>query len=132
MEETSFHELVKSLVENCPENNREWLNGRLIHGNEISLSKRLKRIIEPFKEYFGSIKERKKMIRSIVDTRNYLTHYDESLEKNAADGTELWALCQKMEAMFQLHILNILGFSENEVSEIYKNSENLRKKIKPI
>ena len=72
------------------------------------------------------------MIRSIVDTRNYLTHYDESLEKNAADGTELWALCQKMEAMFQLHILNILGFSENEVSEIYKNSENLRKKIKPI
>ncbi len=132
MKESLFHELVKTILEKCPEKDREWLNARLIHGNEISLSKRIKRIIEPFKEYFGSSKEREKMIRSIVNTRNYLTHYSESLKEKAADGVELWAICQKMEAMFQLHILNILGFSKNEVSAIYKNSENLRNKIKPI
>lgn len=132
MEESLFHELVESIVEKCPEKDRKWLIGRLFHGNEISLSKRIKRIIEPFKEYFGSSKERGKMIRSIVNTRNYLTHYNESLEEKAADGAELWAICQKMEAMFQLHILNILGFSKNEVSAIYENSENLRNKIKSI
>lgn len=132
MEESLFHDLVKSIIESCPEKDREWLNGRLIYGNEISLSKRIKRIIEPFKEYFGSSKERSKMIRSIVNTRNYLTHYNESLKEKAADGAELSAICQKMEAMFQLHILNILGFSTDEVSAIYNNSENLRKKIKSI
>ncbi len=108
------------------------MNGRLIHGNEISLSKRIKRIIEPFKEYFGSNKERSKMICSIVNTRNYLTHYDKSLEDKAANGNELWTICQKIEAMFQLHILNILGFSKDEITAIYNNSENLRKKLGKI
>lgn len=132
MEETEFLDLLKMLHEKCPEEKWDWLNSRLKHGNEISLSMRIKRIIEPYKIYFGSSRDRNKLIRSIVNTRNYLTHYDESLELEAAKGMNLWILCQNIEAIFQLHLLFIIGFSNEEISFVYNNSQNLKNKIKII
>ncbi|MDG0798908.1 HEPN domain-containing protein [Pectobacterium punjabense] len=127
----NFNILVNSLIDKCPEEHKKWLHGRLKHGNEINLSKRIKIAIEPFKEILGNSKEREKMIRSIVDTRNYLTHYDPELkEKAATSGTQLYLLCLKMEAIFQLNILNMLGFSKNEIILIIKKNNNLRRKIK--
>ncbi|WP_323635757.1 HEPN domain-containing protein [Pectobacterium polaris] len=126
-----FNTLVDRLIESCPEEHKEWLHGRLNHGNEINLSKRIKIAIEPFKEILGKNKEREKMIRSIVDTRNYLTHYDQRLkEKAATSGKQLYLLCLKMEAIFQLNILNMLGFSKNEIVSIIEKNSNLRRKIK--
>lgn len=130
MNEDAFEKLTSTLIDQCPEESREWLSGRLRHGNEVSLSSRIKSIIEPFKELLGTSKERNKFIRSIVDTRNYLTHYDESLEKVAVKGKELWVLCMKMEAIFQLHILQILGFTQSEVKAVFDNSYELRQKLK--
>jgi len=132
MDEDAFEKLTSALIEYCPEDNREWLSGRLLHGNEVSLSRRLKSIIEPFKELLGTSKERNKLIRAIVDTRNYLTHYDRSLETVAVKGKELWILCLKMEAIFQLHLLQILGFTQSEVKSVFENSHELQKKLKEI
>lgn len=130
MESSEFEVLVSKIIENCPEQNIEWLKGRLMYGNEISLGNRLKRIIEPFKNKLGSKKERKRLLRKIVDTRNYLTHYNEDLKENAADGIELWNLCQKMEAIFQLHFLKVIGFSEKEIDSVVENCHTLKNKIK--
>ena len=132
MDEDAFEKLTSALIESCPEDNREWLSGRLLHGNEVSLSRRLKSIIEPFKELLGTSKERNKLIRAIVDTRNYLTHYDQSLETVAVKGKELWMLCLKMEAIFQLHLLQILGFTQSEVKSVFENSHELQQKLKEI
>jgi hypothetical protein len=132
MNEDAFEELTSSLIDQCPEENREWLSGRLRHGNEISLSRRIKSIVEPFKDLLGTSKERNKLIRAIVDTRNYLTHYDESLETVAVKGKELWVLCMKMEAIFQLHLLQILGFTNSEVKSVFDNSHELQQKLKEI
>lgn len=132
MDEDSFKRLTSALIEKCPEEHREWLSGRLLHGNQVSLSRRLKSIIEPFKELLGTSKERNKLIRAIVDTRNYLTHYDQSLETAAVKGKELWALCLKMEAIFQLHLLQILGFTQSEVKSVFDNSHELQQKLKEI
>lgn len=132
MNEDAFEELTSALIDQCPEENREWLSGRLRHGNEVSLSRRIKSIIEPFKELLGTSKERNKLIRAIVDTRNYLTHYGESLETVAVKGKELWVLCIKMEAIFQLHLLQILGFTQSEVKSVFDNSRELQQKLKGI
>jgi len=118
MGEAKFEELVKNLIENCPPGNRVWLEGRLKFANEIVLRKRIKTLIEPFKGLFGNKKKRKKLINRIVDTRNYLTHYDPELESRAAKGWDLQVLCQKVEVLFQLHFLQLMGFSETDMNAI--------------
>ncbi|WP_345977993.1 HEPN domain-containing protein [Sulfurimonas sp. HSL3-7] len=130
MDEVIFEDLKETLIEHCPEEHQDWLSGRLRYGNEVNLSRRIKSIIEPFKEFLGTSKERRKLIRAIVDTRNYLTHYDQSLEETATSGRDLWFLCQRMEAIFQLHLLQLLGFTHSEVKAVLDNSYELQQKIK--
>lgn len=129
MEPDKFTELVSEILKGCPEENVEWLQGRLMHGNEINLRKRLKLIIEPFKDYLGTNPERSKILKNIVDTRNYLTHYSESLADVAVEGVDLWELCQKMEAIFNLHFLKVIGFTDSEIESVVKNCSPLRQKL---
>lgn len=126
---STFRKLVAELLWKCPKMERKWLRGRLIHGNEINLGKRIKKIIEPFKSHLGNTKERTKLIRNIVDTRNYLTHYSEALESGAVRGGALWALCQRMEVIFQLHLLQQLGFSVPEINAILVDNYRLKQKL---
>ena len=130
MDEREFKLLVNTVKKSCPDKNMDWLEGRLIHGNEINLGKRLKKIIEPFKEHLGTSKERSKLLRKIVDTRNYLTHYSEELKDKSAEGRELWLLCQKMEVIFQLHFLKVLGFNDDGIKNVIENCYPLKNKIK--
>jgi len=132
MDSSEFELIVSKIVEKCPEQYLKWLNGRLMHGNEINLGKRLKRIVEPFKNRLGNSKERNKLLRIIVDTRNYLTHYNEDLKDNAAEGKDLWVLCQKMEVIFQLHFLKVVGFSDEEIASVVENCYPLNQKINAI
>jgi len=132
MDEDVFKEVTENLIKQCPEENREWLSGRLKYGNEVNLGRRIKSIIEPFKALFGTSRERNKLIRSIVDTRNYPTHYDKSLELVAIGGKDLWLLCLRMEAIFQLHLLQVLGFTKEDVMSVFDNSNELQQKLKEI
>lgn len=129
MDKDAFTKLVEEIINGCPENHREWLQGRLMHGNEINLRKRLKLIIEPFKEYLGTSTERNRLLRNIVDTRNYLTHYSENLADVALDGIDLWKICQKMEVIFNLHFLKVIGFTDVEIKSVVENSHPLRQKL---
>lgn len=131
-DEAEFRGMIASILWNCPKQHRRWLRGRLYHGNEINLGQRIKRIIEPYKSYIGSSKQRNKFIRGVVNTRNYLTHYSEDLEKDSLKGSELWRLCQKMEAVFQLHLLQQLGFEELDIQRILSNNYKLKQKFDEI
>ncbi|HCH54551.1 MAG TPA: hypothetical protein DE109_13940 [Aeromonas sp.] len=132
MKPEEFETLVAKILEGCPEEHADWLKGRLIHGNEINLGKRIKKIIEPFKEHLGSTKDRSKLLRKIVDTRNYLTHYSEFLKENSANGRELLILCQKMEVIFKLHFLKVVGFTNKEINSVVDNCYPLKRMINEI
>ncbi len=126
---TEFDELVAQLLLTCPQSRKEWLEGLLKYANEISLRKRLKKMIDPFKSYFGSARDREALVGNIVNTRNYLVHYDRSLETKALTGIELWGVCMKIEGLFQLHLLKLLGFSSSEIEAIGKNHGHLARKL---
>ena len=132
MDDSTFEKIVNNLIKQCPEKYRKWLSEKLEYANEISLAHRIKNIIEPFKNFFGPDKKRKSLVRKIVDTRNYLTHYDESLKSKAAKGKELWLLYLRMEAIFQLHLLHMLGFTRKQIEAIFQNSTDLQNKIKDL
>ena len=55
---------------------------------------------------------------------------DQSLETVAVKGNELLMLCLKMEAIFQLHLLQTLGFTQSEVKSVFENSDELQQKLK--
>jgi hypothetical protein len=129
MTENEYNELRSRLLEKCPAERQEWLRGILVYGNEINLRKRLKRIFVPFKKYLGGTSERSRIINSIVDTRNYFTHYSKELKTKAASGKDLWLLCLKMEAILQLHFLKELGFTDKQIEECVSRCFRLQQKI---
>lgn len=129
MPKKSFNTLIKQIKSHCPEEHKEWLSQRLDYGNELSLRTRLHRIIESCKSTIGTSEEVELIVKNIVDTRNYFTHYDLRLENKAASGQNLWNLCQKMEAIFQLHLLKELCFDEVEINAVLNNTYSFRNKL---
>ena len=124
-----FDRVVQGLLDACEPPYRAWLSERLSHGNEPSLRNRLKELIKPFAVLLGSPGERRALVGLIVDTRNYLTHYDDALRSRAASGEQLYGLLQTTEALFQLHILSILGFSSKEIEGVVGRCERLQLKL---
>lgn len=129
MKGSEYQSIIEILLSAVPEARKNWLEGLLRYGNEINLGQRIKKIVNPYKIYLGNSRERSRLIRRLVDTRNYLTHYNEELKGRIARGRELYALCLKMEAIFQLHLLQQIGFSETEIEAIFTNNYNLRHKL---
>ena len=133
MADDIYESLLSGIINSCPKEHKNWLYGRLKYGNEITLSKRLKKIIEPFKEYFGNNEQRQKLIKKIVDTRNFLTHYDKSLiDKSANSGRELYILYYKMEIILQLNFLQMIGFTSEDIKNIVKNCTVIKSKFESI
>ncbi|NQU35431.1 MAG: hypothetical protein HQ521_19570 [Bacteroidetes bacterium] len=129
MDQGNYESIVETLVEACSIDKREWLQNQLKYSNEISLRRRLKKVIEPFKDLIGNLKYRKKLIDDVVNTRNYFTHYDTSLKESISKGDQLWYLTLKLEAILQMHLLNVIGFTFNEIELVVKNSDSLRFKL---
>ncbi len=129
MPEGEFGDLRNIILEAVPDDKRDWMKGKLEYANEISLRKRIKQMVAPFKDLMGTGRERNHFINKVVDTRNYLTHYDSDSSNKAASGQELWHLYQKLEALFQLHLIQLMGVHADSIRSIVSDNEALRSKI---
>ena len=129
MDDAEFDELVENIVNQCPEEHRKWLNGVLKHANKVSLRKRLKDIIEPFKEVIGNGTKRGKLIGRIVDERNDLTHSNLDSISQTVEDRDLWTLYLKTELIFQLLLLWSIGFSLEDINSIVANCGQLQWKL---
>jgi hypothetical protein len=121
-EQTYLEERFLTLVQGL-----EAYHQRII-SRRVDLKDRIKSIIKPFKDLIGADANQQALIDSIVHTRNYLTHHDPSKELKAATGTNLWGICLKMELLFELHILQLMGFSRERIDSIVDNSLELKRK----
>lgn len=130
MESQEFSSLVDALMSACEEDHKEWLAGKLKYANEMNLRKRLIKLIQPFASKFGSGADRKTLINNIVSTRNYLTHYDESNKSAAITGRTLWITSMKMEALFEVCMLKLLGFSDSEIERKCETYTPIGRKLK--
>ena len=117
MDENEFKEIRKILVNKCPKKERSWFADKLNHANELTLRNRFERMTDPFSKFMGG-DNKAQLIDKIVKTRNYLTHYSSDLESEAARGEVLQFLCSKMNALFRLHFLKLIGFDDQEIEEV--------------
>jgi hypothetical protein len=124
-----FDVMKEELLEKCDAKYSDWLSAHLKYGNEMPLAKRINAVLLPYKDYFGNKKGCKKLVRDVVDTRNYLTHYDESLRERYSKGKDLWDLILKLEAVFELQLLQVLGFTINDIRAIVEKSSAFAYKI---
>ena len=87
-------------------------------------------MIVPFDDLFGTHSARKACVDQVVNTRNYLTHYDQGIKNQAAtDPKELFQLHSKLEALVQLHLLRLLGIDNDHIRNMATRYLPLRRKL---
>ena len=94
----------------------EAFHGRTSN-EDHKFKKRFKIMTEPFANFMCG-ERRPGLIDKIVKKRNYLTHHNKKLESQVAKGQELQCICRKMNALFRLQFLKLIGFDEQEINEI--------------
>lgn len=98
--------MTEQIPNNLDKSHKESLVSRINYGNEYSLRKRLgelvsslgeeiKAIISPRPDYFST---------TIVDARNYFTHYDSSLTSSELKGRGLYDANQRLKILLIIHL----------------------------
>ena len=125
-----FSSLLDSILQSTPGTWRCWARERLRYANELSLRSRIRQMITPFNDLFGTASARAAFIGRVVSTRNYLTHYDEGIKEQAVtDAGELLRLHSKLEALVQLHLLRLLGIDNDHIRQMATQYPPLRRKL---
>ena len=129
MSEEEFRDMVSAILKNIPNDKQEWIERKLKYANELSLRKRMKEMLKPFQHLYGDKTKRIFFINKVVNTRNYLTHFDDSLTKDVAKEEELLALCTKLEALFQLRFLEMIGMDSAFIDNVVNENRSLRRTL---
>jgi len=118
-----YNALLSAIPDRVPTELKERLKEYLKYGNELSLRQRLKGVFDKYHETLNAfIEDKKAFIQKVVDTRNYLTHYDEDLEERAASGADLYHLTQKLKLLLEICLLTELGFSSAEIKGLFSRN----------
>lgn len=109
-----YNEIVSTLPNSLPRPLRDSLKKMLEYGNQWSLRKRVRNLLDELPE--GIIeKERDYFLGPVVDTRNFLTHYSEDLEAGALRGTELSEAVDELQRMLAFFLLRELRLNEQKI-----------------
>lgn len=135
-EEDYYNQNVAQLINyaksSLPEDFVQTIEKKLKHGNEYSLNKRLKEIINSLEKdsklsLIGNSDNRDRFIQQLVDTRNYLTHYDKSEKKKLLETTlEKFYAIQRLKAIATLIIVKELGVKESLMLEVLENNSRYK------
>jgi hypothetical protein len=122
-----FDLLVKTLVEAIPSSIvgdfKKSLKKRFQYLNEYSLLKRLKIILNKYSYLVNLfIKDRKIFMDDVVNTRNFLTHFDLKPKNKAKSGIELYKIVQRLRLLIELLFLVEIGIDSSQIEKIIKRS----------
>jgi len=105
---------------------KDFLISRLIHWNSKTLRIRLKELYQNNdNELKGIIKNKNIFIDKIVNTCNYYTHYDKTLEPNIIKGKDLILYNQKLRLIIIILLLKESRFKEDLIKKIIEKYEYL-------
>ena len=124
-----FDNIVAAMLRTVPTEYQDFFDNKLRYSNEPTLKKRVAAMFEPYWSLYQSTESKGELVRKIVDTRNYLTHYSSDLNTRACKGVELFHLSKRMEALLQLHVLEILGLERSTIEDIVADDRQLLWKL---
>jgi hypothetical protein len=107
IDKQSHKKRIEEIIKNTPEEHGEWLKEKISYSNEKTLKERLDELMHDEHDHWlfvNNAKERKSFTVDVKNTRHYLTHYDEKLEKKALKGEQLKAACFYLKTMLEYYL----------------------------
>ncbi len=110
---------------------RDALRSRIRYGNQISLSKRLNELRDCLGAPLAAliIASDGKVPRNWIDTRNYLSHWDEELRPNAIDGQEMYNANVRMEHLLRALYLLMAGIPSETLLQCLQNTSRTSQQL---
>ncbi len=102
-----YNQLTEAIPKDIAPDFKDSLKSKIRYGNEFSLRTRLKmlRNREP-KSWFEFIMGKdKNLIQKLVETRNYLTHYDDKSKEDILNDDEIYDVNKKLDALLSFLLL---------------------------
>jgi hypothetical protein len=116
---------TQEILESAPDVHKEWLKNKLRYSNEPTLRKRLQELLSSY----PFLKFEDKDVEDVINTRNYLTHYDENLKALAANEQRLSELSMRLSALTEAILLTELGFSPDKVKSVMEHIGEIRSEL---
>lgn len=106
---------------------KESLKSRIKYGNEYSLRKRINDLLQSLDENTLSLlsPSANYFTNDIVNTRHYLTHYDDELKDNALEGADLYWANQRLRILITILLLKEIGLEESVIIESMKHNYSI-------
>ncbi|WP_133124126.1 ApeA N-terminal domain 1-containing protein [Nitrosotalea sinensis] len=102
----------------------DWLQIKLQFSNELSLRQRLESLLNQFPFILENFDlDNKKFIRSIVDMRNYITHYSNKAKTQFDDLKKVHEICERLKLLVESCLLFQLGFDDKKISLLIERSK---------
>ena len=124
VEESAYAKIAAALnaaiPADTPPDLKQSLKSRIKYGNEYSLRKRLKEILDSLEaDTLKLVCDDPARFRNrIVDTRNYLTHYSEELKDDAIRGADLYYANLRMKLLLIILLCKEIGVNEDSIKKM--------------
>lgn len=115
--------LYPKFVDAIPQDNsissefKESLKGKFKFQNEYSLNKRLKDLFNKYELLKEIVPRPKVFIQRIVDTRNYLTHYNENLKETSYRGIELVYANELLKIIIEICLMKEIELEDSIIMQ---------------
>lgn len=123
--EKVYQEHLEILKNKLSSSEYEEISKNLLKPSEMNLRKRLESYLKKFKkfsvQFFRNRKDRESFIYKITQTRHFQTHLDISKNYDTVDDNECFDYIWLMLRLFELSILESMGFNEDKILELFKN-----------
>jgi hypothetical protein len=120
-------ERTNAIITNTPKDYKDWLNLKLKYSNEPHLRKRLKELVKrDFPNITDLFIEGKKdsFINTLVENRNYLTHYGSDGTGIAVKNEDLIRLTARVRLILESCLLDELGFSKDQIKNMIQKTKH--------
>lgn len=116
---------INKIIKSVDEDLQQWLKEKLAFTNEPVLHDRLN---ELFNEVSNQtlqkiLMNKEELIKTAKWSRNYYTHYDNSLKNKAIKGNELFILTERLRVLLIVVILQNVGFTKEKLDELLSRNE---------
>lgn len=116
-----YDRLVGAIPEGTAKDFRDSMTSKLKYFAEYSLRRRLTELLAETADLVPKAGlNQGQVVEDIVNTRNYLTHYDESLAAKAKEGQELYELTHLMQMIMRILFMLELGIPRELVGSLLK------------
>jgi hypothetical protein len=115
---------VSIVLENTPDELKPWVKNALLNSNFKPFKQKIYELLETKSAYFsGLIDDLEKFSIRVRDTRNEFVHLT-AQKKTFRDGDELLSAINLLTLLFEIYLLDLLGFSDDKVQELIAQKKN--------